>query len=38
MCDFKISCGDSRQAKFWSNKTITIEALEDRLRTPIRTH
>ena len=37
MRDLKIAYGNSRQAKFWSNKTITFEELKDRLRIPIRT-
>lgn len=37
MRELKIAYGNSRQAKFWSNKTITFEGLCERLRTPIRT-
>ena len=37
MRDLKIAYGNSRQAKFWSNKTIKFDELCDRLRTPIRT-
>ena len=33
----KIAYGNSRQAKFWSNKTITFDDLCDRLREPVRT-
>ena len=37
MRDLKIAYGNSRKAKFWSNKSIKFDALCDRLRTPIRT-
>ena len=37
MRDLKIAYGNSRQAKFWSNKTIKFEDLCERLKTPIRT-
>ncbi len=37
MRELKIAYGNSRQAKFWSNKTITFEELCSRLCTPIRT-
>ncbi len=37
MRDLKISYGNSRQAKFWSNKEITFDELCERLKTPIRT-
>jgi len=37
MDELKISLGNSRQAKFWSNKTMSFEDICDRLRTPIRT-
>lgn len=37
MRDLKIAYGNSRQAKFWSNKTIKFDELCDRLHTPIRT-
>lgn len=37
MRDLKIAYGNSRQAKFWSNKTITFDDLCERLKTPIRT-
>ena len=37
MRDLKIAYGNSGQAKFWSNKTITFEDLCERLKTPIRT-
>lgn len=37
MRDLKISYGNSRQAKFWSNKTITFDELCSRLKEPIRT-
>jgi putative DNA primase/helicase len=37
MRDLKIAYGNSRQAKFWSNKTTTFDALCDRLKTPVRT-
>ena len=36
MRDLKIAYGNSRQAKFWSNKTITFEDLCERLKTPNR--
>ena len=37
MRELKIALGNSRQAKFWSNKTLTFEAICERLKTPIRT-
>lgn len=37
MRDLKIAYGNSRQAKFWSNKTIKFDELCDRLKSPIRT-
>ena len=37
MRDLKIAYGNSRQSKFWSNKTTTFEDLCERLKTPIRT-
>ena len=37
MRDLKIAYGNSRQAKFWSNKTIKFDELCDRLKNPIRT-
>lgn len=37
MHDLKIAYGNSRTAKFWSNKTIKFEELCERLKTPIRT-
>lgn len=37
MRELKIAYGNSRKAKFWSNKTITFEELCDRLRDPIPT-
>lgn len=37
MRDLSIAYGNSRTAKFWSNKTIKFEELCDRLRTPIYT-
>ncbi|MCM1497166.1 MAG: virulence-associated E family protein [Clostridium sp.] len=37
MRDLKIAYGNSRQAKFWSNKTIRFADLCDRLKTPVRT-
>ncbi len=37
MRDLKIAIGNSRQAKFWSNKTMTFDEICDRLKTPIRT-
>lgn len=37
MRELKIALGNSRQAKIWSNKTMTFEAICDRLKVPIRT-
>ena len=37
MRDLKIAYGNSREATFWSNKTIQFDELCDRLKTPIRT-
>ena len=37
MRDLKIAYGNSRQAKFWSNKTIRFDELCDKLKQPIRT-
>lgn len=37
MRDLKIAYGNARNAKFWSNKTITFNELCDRLKTPVRT-
>ena len=37
MRDLKIALGNSRQAKTWSNKTMSFEEICDRLRTPVRT-
>ena len=37
MRDLKIAYGDSRQSKFWSNKTISFDDLKEKLKTPIRT-
>lgn len=37
MRELKIAYGNSRQSKFWSNKTTTFDDLCDRLKTPIRT-
>ena len=37
MRDLPIAYGNSCNTKIWSNKTISFEALEDRLRTTIRT-
>jgi predicted P-loop ATPase len=37
MRELKIALGNSRQAKFWSNKTLSFEAICERLKTPIRT-
>lgn len=37
MHELKIAYGNSRQAKFWSNKTITFKDLCERLKTPVRT-
>lgn len=37
MRDLKIAYGNSRTAKFWSNKTIKFEELCERLKTPVRT-
>ena len=38
MRDLKIAYGNSRTAKFWSNKTIKFEELCERLKTPVRTY
>lgn len=35
--DLKIALGNSRQAKMWSNKTMSFENICDRLKIPIRT-
>ena len=37
MRDLKIAYGNSRKAKFWSNKIIKFNELCERLRTPVRT-
>lgn len=37
MRELKIALGNSRQAKFWSNKTIPFDDICERLKTPIRT-
>ncbi|WP_283673592.1 virulence-associated E family protein [Butyricicoccus sp. Marseille-Q5471] len=37
MRELKIALGNSRQAKFWSNKTMSFVDICDRLKTPIRT-
>ena len=37
MRDLKIAYGNSRQAKFWPNKTIRFDELCDKLKQPIRT-
>ncbi len=37
MRDLKIAYGNSRQAKFWSNKTIRFDDLCEKLKNPIRT-
>lgn len=37
MHELKIALGNSRQAKFWSNKTMSFDAICERLKTPIRT-
>ena len=37
MRDLKIALGNSRQAKFWTNKIMTFESICERLKTPIRT-
>lgn len=37
MRDMKIALGNSRQSKFWSNKTMSFDAICERLKTPIRT-
>ena len=37
MRDLAISYGNSRQAKKWVNKTISFDALKERLKTTIRT-
>lgn len=37
MRELNIALGNSRQAKIWSNKTMSFETICDRIRTPIRT-
>ena len=37
MRELKIALGNSRQAKLWSNKAMTFDAICDRLNVPIRT-
>ncbi len=37
MRDLKIAYGNSRRAKYWSNKTIEFDKLCDRLEKPVRT-
>jgi hypothetical protein len=37
MRELKIALGNSRQAKFWSNKTMSFDEICERLKTPIRT-
>ena len=37
MRELKIALGNSRQAKYWSNKTMSFEEICNRLKTPIRT-
>lgn len=37
MRDLKIAYGNSRKAKYWSNKTITFDDLCARLKNPVRT-
>ena len=37
MRELKIALGNSRQTKLWSNKTMSFEAICDRLKMPIRT-
>ncbi len=37
MRELKIALGNSRQAKFWSNKALSFDDICDRLKTPIRT-
>jgi predicted P-loop ATPase len=37
MRELKIALGNSRQAKFWSNKTMSFDDICVRLKTPIRT-
>lgn len=37
MRELNIALGNSRQAKVWSNKTMSFDSICDRLRTPIRT-
>ena len=37
MRELAIAYGNSRQAKKWVNKTITFDALKERLKTTIRT-
>lgn len=37
MRELKIALGNSRQSKYWSNKTMSFEDICNRLKTPIRT-
>lgn len=37
MRDLKIALGNSRQEKFWSNKTMNFEEIRERLKVPVRT-
>jgi predicted P-loop ATPase len=37
MRELKIALGNSRQAKFWSNNTMSFDEICSRLKTPIRT-
>ncbi|MDD3513929.1 MAG: virulence-associated E family protein, partial [Synergistaceae bacterium] len=37
MRELKIALGNSRQAKYWSNKTMSFEEICNRLKTPIKT-
>ncbi|MDD4450375.1 MAG: hypothetical protein PHS76_06690, partial [Sphaerochaeta sp.] len=37
MRDLKIALGNSRQSKYWSNKTMSFEDICTRLKTPVRT-
>ena len=37
MEEYKIAYGENRQAKKWTNATITLSELRDRLKHPLRT-
>ena len=37
MRELKIAFGNSRRAKFWSNRTMTFDEICSKLKTPLRT-